>query len=152
MVLDRERNCISLGHHAGHLRDLAHEVKKSREACYEAARMMSSFINDKNMLIPIPSHTGDARYTYEIAYAIAILKGAKVADVLHGFDRMSSHEAKLLGKSVAKDVWFYADHQELQHVVLIDNCITTGKTIEEARKALGMPDACALTITNAKLS
>lgn len=153
MVVDMKRRCISVGKHRGHLRDLAHEVKNNRNAIYEAAKIMASYVSKDKVLVPIPSHTGDARYTYDIAYAISILTGAKVVDALQGFNRKSSHEAKLEGKSVKSKIWFFKPADvELPdgNVVLIDNCIATGKTIEAARKALNM-EAIALTITNASI-
>lgn len=153
MVVDLKNKILSVGHHSGHLRELEHNVKTSRDAIFEAGRMLAKFVTRKNILIPIPGHQGDANYTYDICKTISVLTGATVLDALQGFERESSHEAKLNGKSIKRKIWFFTvPGVEIPHqnVILVDNCYATGHTATAARKALGYDNAVVLTITNAQ--
>lgn len=140
MILNRKKHCIAVGKHGGKLRDLAHQVKTGdKAAILSAAILMSSIVPQNATLVPIPSHEGDATYTYDIANAISKIRGVPVVDAIQGFSRESSHEAKLQGRRINSKVWFYKieNVSEDSQVVFIDNCVATGKTCEAARKALG---------------
>lgn len=140
MILSVKKNCIAVGKHAGHLRELAHKVKTGdKSAILLAATLMSSLVPQNATLVPIPSHEGDATYTYDMARAISKIRGVPVVDAIQGFSRESSHEAKLQGRSITSKVWFYKveNVSEDSQVVFIDNVVATGKTCEAARKALG---------------
>lgn len=140
MILSIKKNCIAVGKHAGHLRELAHQVKTGdKTAILSAALLMSSLVPQNATLVPIPSHEGDATYTYDIAREISKLKGVQVVDAIQGFSRESSHEAKLQGRNNASKVWFYKveDIPKDSQIVFIDNCVATGKTTQAARHALG---------------
>lgn len=154
MILDFKRKIVSAGRHQGHLRMLAHAVKTgNRQSLEEAAHLLASFCNRNQVLVPVPNHDGDAGWTYKLAILIASICGATVCDALQGFPRESSHDAKVAGRDIKSKVWFYKIPDidcPAHNVVLIDNCFATGATIEAARKALNLPNAPALTITNAK--
>lgn len=140
MILSIKKNCIAVGKHAGHLRELAHQVKTGdKAAILSAAILMSTLVPQNATLVPIPGHDGDATYTYDIAKAISKIRGVPVVDAIQGFSRESSHEAKLQGRSIASKVWFYKveDIPKDFQIVFIDNCVATGKTCEAARHALG---------------
>lgn len=140
MILNIKKNCIAVGKHAGHLRELAHKVKAGdKSAILLAATLMSSLVPQNATLVPIPSHEGDATYTFEIAREIGKIRGVPVVDAIQGFCRESSHEAKLQGRSIASKVWFYKveDVASDSNIIFIDNCVATGKTCEAARHALG---------------
>lgn len=154
MIVDIKKSIISAGSHHGHLRQLAHAVKTgNRQPLEEAAHLLASFCDKKSVLIPIPNHDGNAGYTYKLALLIAGICGATVCDALQGFPRESSHDAKVMGRSIKSQIWFYRIPEIVvpnRNVILIDNCYATGTTIEAARKALNYPHAVALTITNAQ--
>lgn len=154
MIVDFKRNVVSAGRHKSHLRTLAHAVKTGkRRPLEEAAHLLASFCNKDKVLVPIPNHDGDAGWTYKLAVLIASICGATVCDVLQGFPRESSHEAKIAGRNIKSKVWFFKKPEvkyPSRNVILIDNCFATGATIEAARKALDLPYAPALTITNAQ--
>lgn len=140
MILSIKKNCIAVGKHAGHLRELAHKVKTGdKSAILLAATLMSSLVPQNATLVPIPSHEGDATYTFEIAREIGKIRGVPVVDAIQGFSRDSSHEAKLQGRSIASKVWFYKveDVASDSNIIFIDNCVATGKTCKAARHALG---------------
>lgn len=147
MICSIKKNTIAVGNHAGKLRDMAHEVKYDKNAMKEAAKLMSVVIPSGSVLIPIPSHTGDATYTHAIASEISRIKNGKVIDALQGFERESSHEAKLQHRNIDSQIWFYKIEDVPQSVILIDNCVSSGKTIEMARKALGRPNAVCVSLT-----
>lgn len=148
MVCSISKKTIAVGNHNGQLRQLAHDVKKDNNAVLKAAKLMSLYITPKSILVPIPSHTGDATYTYDMAVAIAKEKGAKVVDALQCFPRESCHDAKLQHRDISNKVWFYRIADVPDHdIVLIDNCVATGHTADAARKALKRPHAVCLAIT-----
>lgn len=154
MLYDRKFYSLSLGHHAGALRDLSHMVKKGDSVSIaKAAELLSSFVNKNMTLVPIPQHSGDSEYTYSLCRLIAEITGAKVVDALFGFERMSSHEARTKGLKTEPVIFFPADDlDENDRVWLIDNTVTTCETANAARRALNRPFAPLLTITNAKIS
>lgn len=138
MVFDRRKHCIAVGYHSGKLRELAHQVKTcNASAISQAATLMSSLVPDNSVLVPIPSHKGDATYTYNMAREIGNIRGLKVIDAIQGFSRESAYEAK---KSHRKsDIWFYKieDIPTTTRIVFIDNCVATGRTCKAARRAVG---------------
>ena len=138
MVFDRHKHCIAVGYHSGKLRELAHHVKTcDANAIVQAATLMSPLVPDNSVLVPIPSHKGDATYTYNMAREIGNIRGLKVIDAIQGFSRESAYEAK---KSHRKpDIWFYKveDIPTTARIVFIDNCVATGRTCKAARRAVG---------------
>lgn len=140
MITNTSKHCVAVGKHYGKLRELARQVKTSnKDAIEEAACLMCEAVPNNSVLVPIPGHEGDATYTYLLAKAIADKRHVQVVDAIQGFRRESSHEAKLKGRCINSQVWFYKieNISEGPNIIFIDNVVATGRTCQAARHALG---------------
>lgn len=84
----------TLGAYEGQTRRLAYEVANmGLEAVEEAARRLAPMVQAGSIILPMPSPSGRATYTLEIARRLAAaVEGATVADVLEGdAARMTLH-------------------------------------------------------------
>lgn len=95
-----------------------------------AASSMARLLPKDCVLVPIPSHRGYATDTLLLAREIGKMAKKEVADILRGFDRTSSYEAKKNGEKV--DFGFYMTHKPDKPIVYIDNVIASGATARAA--------------------
>lgn len=136
----------------GDNRQIAHVLKDgSPDAIDLAARKMARMVSKDNVLVPIPSHHGDARHTLELANAISRYSGVPVMDVLKGKERQSNYTAKHAGTPLT------SEDIAMQKVgpispwirpLLIDNCSDSGETAKAAISALGVGDVLVYAITD----
>lgn len=125
-----------------HARALAYEVKAgSTQAILQMAGEMAAMVGPGDVLIPIPSRTGRATVTLDIADEISRLSGAVVADVLRGCAREESlYDFKKKGGDVATVNFGYRLEGNLpQSPVLVDTVLDTGATLRAAHRL--MPSA-----------
>ncbi len=132
---------VTAGGYRGKLQHLAHGVK-SRDAkvIAEVADMMAPLIPKDAVLIPAPSHTGEATDMLDLAQAISERTGAPVADVLKSEERGSQYEAKKIGKAMSSTELGISKQGELPEdkiPVVIDNVVDSGNTAEACVQALG---------------
>lgn len=136
----------------GDNRQIAHGLKDgSPDAIDLAARKMARMVSKDNVLVPIPSHHGDARQTLELANAISRYSGVPVMDVLKGKERQSNYTAKHAGNPLtSKDMAMYkvGAISPWRRPLLIDNCSDSGETAKAAVSALGVGDVLVYAITD----
>ena len=133
------------------LRELAHGIKNSEpEAIKEAARIMSHFIPNDAIIIPMPSRSGKSTTMLKLAEAIASIKGSvEVIDAIEGLSRVSQYDSKKSGKPLGiEDLGFksVAEIPSDRPVVIIDNVVASGITGLAAIKAI--PNAYIVTLAH----
>lgn len=120
---------------------LAHKVKtREPEVIAKVADMMEPLIPKDAVLVPVPSHTGEATDMLDLANAIAERTGAPVADVLKSEPRGSQFDAKKAGGALTAEelgITMKGELPEGKLPVLIDNVVDSGNTAEACVKALG---------------
>lgn len=125
----------------GSNRETAHAMKNGEHwAIYKAAQEMAKFIPTNAVLIPIPSHTGSATYTLELAQRIARATNAEVLDALKCEPREMLYNLKKQGKRpTPRQMGFYLVHSipEGKRVIILDNVVATGTTAAAALMATG---------------
>lgn len=124
------------------LRPLAHRVKgDDREALDKAARIMSPLLPADAVLVPAPSHGGEATGMLGLARAIACMTGLRVCDILRSSPRESQYVHKTAtGKPIASadmGIRMVGRLPEGCIPVVIDNVISSGNTAEACVRALG---------------
>lgn len=143
------------------VRPLCHAVKDGdRDAIREAARRLAGYVPTQAVLIPVPSHGGEAGVTLELCRAIqretmAALRPALVADVLRSNPHRSFNDLKHEGVTpTEKDItvaWkSFADAERIRQArrigyqpVLVDNVVDTGVTARACMKVTGeIPVLC----------
>ena len=123
------------------MRILAHKVKeRDPKVIAEVADKMAALIPKDAVLVPAPSHTGEATDMLDLAKAISERTGAPVADVLKSAERGSQYEAKYAGKPIESKemgITMQGELPEGKLAVVIDNVVDTGNTAEACVQALG---------------
>lgn len=122
------------------VRELAHKVKEGDpKAIKKAATMMARYLPPSGVLVPVPSHSGEATVTKTLAQELSRISSFPVYDVLRGTPREKNYDAKNSGHPVtAEDMGLYqtaALPKGLQPI-LVDNVIDTGTTAKAAVSAL----------------
>lgn len=123
-------------------RQLAHAAKQGDEQSIKAmAARMAPSIPAGSTLVPVPSRSGVATTSLQLANAIAAITGSPVSDVLRGSDRPSLYDAKHAGKTLTTaDFGYSLQADPGANPVLIDNVFATGTTLAAIRSALpGVP-------------
>lgn len=119
----------------------AHAMKNGeRWAIFKAATEIAKYIPTNAVLIPIPSHTGRATYTLELAQRIARTTDAQVLDALKCEPREMLYKLKKQGKKpTPRQMGFYLVHSipENKRVIILDNVVATGTTAAAAVQAVG---------------
>ena len=132
---------VAVDGYRGKLQKLAHGVKdRDPKVIAEVADLMTPIIPKDAVLVPAPSHTGEATDMLDLAKAISERTGAPVADVLKSAERGSQYEAKYAGKPISsKDmgITMQGELPEGKMPVVIDNVVDTGNTAEACVQALG---------------
>lgn len=133
---------VSAGGYRGKMQKLAHGVKtRDPKVIAEVADLMASLIPKDAVLVPAPSHTGEATDMLDLAQAISERTGAPVANVLKSVKRGSQYDAKNAGKPLsASELGITVTGEPLPAgllPVVIDNVVDTGNTAEACVKALG---------------
>lgn len=122
-------------------RETAHAMKNGeRWAIYKAAEAMAKYIPTNAVLIPIPSHTGNATYTLDLAQRIARETNSEVLDALKCEPREMLYKLKKQGrKPTPRQMGFYLVHSipEGKNVIILDNVVATGTTAAAALMATG---------------
>ena len=134
------------------LRELAHGVKDSDpEAIKEVARIMSKFIPDNSIIVPMPSRSGHSTTMLKLAEAISSIRGGsvEVVDAIKGLPRASQYDSKKRGEPLTiKDMGFKStiDLPAERPVFVIDNVVASGATGLAAIKAI--PHAQIVTLSH----
>lgn len=90
-------------YYEGNRKAVCHAIKEGRHDAIEyAAREMAPLVPRNSILIPTPSHHGDARETKELCECISRITGTPVVDALRGNDRRSQYYAKHEGNPVTE--------------------------------------------------
>lgn len=108
---------------------------------------MSRIIPRNAVLVPTPSHNGNATTTLLLANEIARITGRPVADVLKGKVRDRQYDAKKKGSTLTAGDMGIAMKGTLPKGVVpivIDNVIATGNTAKACLDALGKGMVVAL--------
>jgi len=118
-------------------RELAHKVKVGDPAAIKKmAQDMAKRLPDGATLVPVPSRSGTATVTRQLADEISNITGSPVADVIKGDARGSWYDAKKGGAGVAPDFKFKLSGEPPKNPVLIDTVKDTGATLDQARKVI----------------
>ena len=121
--------------------ETAHAMKDGEKwAIAKAAREMAAFIPSNCVLIPMPSHTGKATYTLELARLISRETSAQVLDILKGRERETLYNLKKQGRHIlpAKLGFYLSQPMPAgKRVIIIDNVVATGTTAAAAVRAIG---------------
>lgn len=121
--------------------NIAKLLKASDEnAVNLAAKEMARLVPKNAVLIPIPSHYGDARDTLALAKAIGRLTHTRVVNALAGVPRESQYQSKKNGKKISVDdmgIYQKANIPEDRIPIFIDNVIASGTTASAAVRAVG---------------
>lgn len=124
------------------VRDLAKKVKtRDPKVIQQVAEMMAPLIPENAVLVPVPSHVGEATDMLDLAKAIAKIKGCEVADVLKSAPRESQYQTKKeSGQAITADqmgITVNGNLPEGKIPVVVDNVVDSGNTAEACVKALG---------------
>ena len=133
---------IAVDGYRGKLRGLAHKVKTmDKTAINTAADKMAPLIPRNAVLVPAPSHKGEATDMLKLAKAISRRRHVEVMDVLKSYERERQYTSKKFGgKAISSDnmgIVAIKDIPEGKIPVVIDNVVSTGNTAEACVKALG---------------
>lgn len=133
---------VSVGGYRGDMAGLARGVKsRDKEMVRKAAELLAPIIPQDAVLVPAPSHTGEATDMLDLANAIAEITGVSVANVLKSEVRASQYQTKKeTGRPITSDKMGITMEGELPEgkiPVVIDNVVDSGNTAEACIKALG---------------
>ena len=121
--------------------ETAHAMKNGeRWAIRKAANAMVDYIPKNAVLVPMPSHTGRATYTLELAKSIARTTNAQVIDALQCAPRETLYSLKKQGRKPSPEgLHFYQVEQipDGKRVVFVDNVVATGTTAAAAVRTIG---------------
>lgn len=131
------------GAYRGRIRRLAHLVKQGDTAALrEASALLSSYVPEGSILVPVPSHSGVSTYTKVLADLIARRSASTVLDILSSDARPMLYRSKSEGGDpetlppfkVSGDV---GDRlRGASDVILVDNVVDSGVTFQRAHDAL----------------
>lgn len=139
-------NMIWFGRYEGWLRMLAYGVKDRDEGCIrKAAKLFDMMLVDECVVIPMPSHTGEARQMLSVAN---LLPGRRiVVDALRCSPHESNYTQKKDGFTPSDiDMWCGSLPKLGQPVYIIDNVICTGVTAGAALRAVKNAGADAMVV------
>lgn len=120
------------------VRTLSRNMKNNIEALQKVASMLQPFVTSKDILIPIPSHTGRATYMLDVADILRQKTGCKIMNIL----RCEPHESICEMKKKKDFSWpniFSGCNPKWipDNAILLDNVLDTGSTYFAAQLALG---------------
>ena len=121
------------------VQQIAHGIKEGDKGAIEQAAFdMAKYIDKSYTLIPIPSHSGEATTTLDLANAIAQKTGAKVSNILKGVERQSLYDMKLHGIAVYPEMLGLelVGEKPKGNFAFVDNVIATGTTATAADRIL----------------
>ncbi len=121
---------------SGLYREMAHGLKRGDDSAIDtASKQMAKMVPPNSILVPVPSHTGNADSTLKLANAIAKITGSDVVNALKGKSRRSLYEMKKNGEKIDSDyLGFYLDRpiESGKNIIFVDNVIATGTTANAA--------------------
>lgn len=118
-------------------RSECHKVKVGNKDSIEmSAHFLSKFITKNDVLVPIPSHYGYATYTKEIATIISQIKGSPVEDCLRCVPHNTLYQSKINNEKINLEM--FSLYVPSGNIILIDNVVDTGITLETAINAIGV--------------
>lgn len=121
------------------VRELCHAVKNGSTAAIKTIAeylMQTADIKRNDILIPAPQHTGKATYNKAIADIISTRTGAKTADILRCKPRETLYKQKLRQSEQLHTDFYLADEIPTGKIYVIDNVISTGRTIFDISELL----------------
>ena len=131
-----ERMGFVLGEYS-RFRSECHKVKVGNKDSIEmTAHLLSKYICENDVLVPMPSHYGYATYTKEIATIISQIKGSPVEDCLRCVPHNILYQAKKSGEKI--NIEMFSLYVPFGNIILIDNVIDTGLTMDCAMEAMGV--------------
>jgi len=140
-----KQNMIWFGRYEGRLRLLARGVKYGDSECIiKAGRLFDMMLPDRCIVVPMPSHLGDARQMLEVADR---MPGRRfVMDALTCEPHESCYDQKKDGYAPSEfNMSFNTSKLEMVPkedlnggIYIIDNVICTGVTASAARRAVAM--------------
>jgi conjugative element/phage-associated large polyvalent protein len=120
-------------------RELAHRVREGdASAIKQMAAEMADRLPKDAVIIPVPSHTGEATHTLKLAEELSRLTGRPVADVVKGINRQSVFDAKKAGvdpKTIKLGLELKGE-LPTGTPVFIDNVVDTQTTFDELKKII----------------
>ena len=136
----------------GDRRSLAHGVKDGDKASIEeAARRLARLVPRDAVLIPVPSHTGQATYTLEMARRVADINGSSVVDALVGKPREKLYDVKKQGSVHVDGKEFLglsmkdsANIPSNRPVFFVDNVVDSGITAKACHDIVGRGGVLAI--------
>ena len=134
----RDDNLFFVGEYydeGGRNSEMCHRIKDGdAEAIEIASEEMARKVPSNSVLIPIPSHTGRATYTLDLAKAIASKSNSKVLDVLEGVPRETIYSMKKNGRIDLESLRMHLTEPlpKGKTIVFIDNVVASGTTANEA--------------------
>ena len=141
-----KQSMVWFGRYEGWLKWLARGVRDCDGECMKkAAKLFDMMLVDECVVIPMPSHTGEARQMLSVAN---LLPGRRtVADVLRCSPHESSYAQKKDGFTPSDiDMWCGGLPKLGQPVYIIDNVICTGVTAGAALRAVKNAGADAMVV------
>lgn len=121
--------------------ETAHAMKNSEHwAIAKAAIAMADYIPANAVIVPMPSHTGRATYTLELAKRIARTTNAQVIDALQCQPRETLYELKKQRRKPSPEgLHFYqvAQIPDGKRIIIVDNVVATGTTAAAAVRTIG---------------
>lgn len=121
------------------IREICHGIKECDMNCLQTAAdffLNAGVVQENDVLIPAPQHTGRAEYTLQMAQMVAKETGAVVADCLYRLQGESLYKAKQEGRNVPPVFWMNGSIPA-GRLIFVDNVIDTGVTFRAAEKAVG---------------
>ena len=143
------------------IRDISYRLKNKEdvEAIEFAASAMAKQVRPNSILIPIPSSSGLTDANMALANAIASKTNSKVYDILSRSEpTIPLHQRRKtegikgeIGsdyhKMTIKEESLLSQLARRKLIYLVDNVITSGSTLDAARKALNLPKAFGIAFS-----